>query len=248
MAVSSEVWATARTIWENEPNISYRELLEKLQVMFGDKAPKSTGAVTKRKNKEKWVKVNLVNKKETIEKSKQKEKKGEQKKSSNSCNNKEKQESEVFPILETAKETVQQEINNLAMSAKERANIIIKHRKRLQQLGEFQEVVLDTAKSLDGYDIDSEEDGDQIRKILIVSKEMSSTLNQLTTSQKLIAEQEFALCGITADDFTQSEQERRLGALSLLDGIADEEREARNRLKGQLMERLAWIEDLENGD
>ncbi len=247
MAVSNEVWEMARAIYENTPNISLTDLLDRLKEMFGDDAPKSKSTLSRKIKKESWqVKtgIEVVTDEEIKKKNKQAKKKPKQELLPKAND----RELQVFEKVKQAEQKIEQELNNLTLTAQQRAEIIVKHRNRLQSLGTYQDYILTLACNISNYDIDSdsEKDGDSIRKILIMSKEMSSTLNQLTSAQKLIAEQEFALCGITADDFTQSEQERRLGALSLLDGIADEEREARHRLKGQLMERLEWIEDLEN--
>lgn len=242
MAVSDEVWATARTIWEQDQQITFRKLLKKLKELFGDDAPRSTSTLANRMKKEQWEKSNnfCTPKKET-----EQEQKTEQDCTIYQKNNKETRELVVFEKIEQTEQKIEQEMSRLVMSSKQRAAIIIKHRKRLKQLGDFQEVILDTANTLENYDIDSNEDGDNIKKILIVTKEMSVTLTQLTASQKMIAEQEFAVCGITPDDFVQSEQDRRLGALAMLQGIEDEEREARHRLKDSLMERLSWIEEVE---
>ena len=53
MAIASEVWETARTIWENTPDISYSELVEKLIEIFGEEnAPASKSAVATKAKKE----------------------------------------------------------------------------------------------------------------------------------------------------------------------------------------------------
>lgn len=53
------------------------------------------------------------------------------------------------------------------------------------------------------------------------------------------------MMGITADDFKQSEQDRRLGALASLGDIDDKEREARARLVPELHARLLELEQFE---
>lgn len=53
------------------------------------------------------------------------------------------------------------------------------------------------------------------------------------------------MLGITADDFKQSEQERRLGALASLGNIDEKQREARNSKLPELHARLLEIEQVE---
>ncbi len=292
MAVSSEVWEMARAIYENTPNMTHQELLEKLQEIFEDDAPKSRSSISRKAKKENWqfkTGIEVIEDAEIIEETPRtkthqnapkRTNRDIEKNISNINDNKglrrnaqkKRTHQENAPnALNITEQKIEQELNSLVMTAQQRAEKIIKHRKRLNNMGDIQERLIDiTNNALDELENyldcgkcvnDDENNGDNtqddnvqleifqtIQANLFVLGKLSLTLDRFTNTQKLIAEQEFALCGITADDFTQSEQERRLGALSLLDGIADEEREARHRLKGQLMERLEWIEDLENGD
>lgn len=39
--VPDEVWEAAQALWESEPNISYQDIVEHLQEVYGDKAPSS---------------------------------------------------------------------------------------------------------------------------------------------------------------------------------------------------------------
>lgn len=90
---------------------------------------------------------------------------------------------------------------------------------------------------------------ENLKRALMLSKSLSDTTASLSASLKVISEVELPLCGITPEDFSQSDQERRLGALEALGDIHSEEAEARARLKVELDERLEWIkETADSGD
>lgn len=54
--VPDEVWEAAQALWESEPNISYQDVVEHLQEVYGDKAPSSKSAVYNRAKKYDWKK------------------------------------------------------------------------------------------------------------------------------------------------------------------------------------------------
>ena len=153
----------------------------------------------------------------------------------------------------------------IVLSTEQRASVIIKHRNRLHNLGALEDVItmlsLDVAENVlnptpieldhistgedDDYRFHDDEE-DPIAKKLGVIKSLSFVLGNLTQAQKVIAEQEMPMCGISAEDFKQSEQERRLGALEALAGIDEEERAAREKLHKELQERMQSLTQLEH--
>lgn len=84
-------------------------------------------------------------------------------------------------------------------------------------MGELLENTVDTIDIL--HSLDAETDGETIQRVIVVSETLSRTLNQLTNSQKVIAEQEFVVCGITVDDFKESEHDKRQASLEALAGL-----------------------------
>ena len=80
---------------------------------------------------------------------------------------------------------------------------------------------------------------------MVLSKSLTDTTASLAAALKMISEVDMPMLGITADDFKQSEQDRRLGALAALGDIDDKEREARERLVPELHARLLEIMDVE---
>ena len=87
--------------------------------------------------------------------------------------------------------------------------------------------------------------GQRVQKAMVLSKSLTDTTTSLAIALKAISEVDMPLLGITADDFKQSEQDRRLGALAALGDIDDKEREARARLVPELHARLLEIMDVE---
>lgn len=87
---------------------------------------------------------------------------------------------------------------------------------------------------------------EKVQKSMVLSKALTDTALSLATGLKMLSEVDMPMCGITAEDFKQSDQERRLGALEALGDIHTEEKEARARLKAELDERLEWIKETAN--
>ena len=81
-----------------------------------------------------------------------------------------------------------------------------------------------------------------LQKAMMLSKTLTDTATNLAIGLKTLSEVDMPLCGITPDDFMESAQARRLGALSLLDGISEKEEQAREQGKIELYERLREIE------
>ncbi|WP_230656898.1 hypothetical protein [Psychrobacter sp. I-STPA10] len=263
-SLPKDVWAAARLIWETTPKISYSELIEQLKDVFGDEAPKSKSTISNRIKKEGWVKKRTLKKGSNSKKEGEKER-TEGERSSNTVermgktvqsaehkNNKD-EEGQALEVYRTAEQKAERVAENLVMSVEQRAERIVTHRKRLRRLGVLQDTLTELATEILEVDFnfipscDKEGgDGDVIAKKLVMADTLSQTLSKLTASQKMIAEMEFPICGISAEDFSQSEQDRRLEALEALAGIDEEERAARARLHGSLMNRLESIERMEH--
>ena len=247
-----EVWASARFIWENTPNITDRELIEQLNTGYGNAAPKSSGTISKRRKKENWVKNSLVqtSKKDMdLEANSDGSKPEWKQKPQNThlipskTNKAENLESDTE--LEAAGSKIEGIVESVVIDAQGRAKIIKNTRRRFDNLGQLFDQALTVALSLQGYADAASEDpeaGEQVQKALLLSESLSSTVGNLAKSLKIIAEVEMPLCGITADDFKQSDQDRRLNALAALGDIHEQEEAARARLIPQLHARLLGIE------
>ena len=247
-----EVWASARFIWENTPNLTDRELIEQLKTGYGNAAPKSSGTISKRRKKENWVKNSLVqtSKKDMDleansdgSKPKWKQKLQNTHLIPSKTNKAENLESDTE--LEVAGSKIEGIVESVIIDAQGRAKIIKNTRSRFDNLGQLFDQALIAALSLQGYANAASEDpeaGEQFQKALLLSESLSDTVGNLAKSLKIIAEVEMPLCGITADDFKQSDQDRRLNALAALGDIHEQEQAARARLIPQLHARLLEIE------
>lgn len=242
----AEVWETARAIWENTPNISYAELIERLKELFGDEAPSSKSTIFHRIKKEKWTKKGpLKNDFPSNGRGKKSNESSKNQKKSNSKKAINNNELNARTLIEhrTIKEKIHQEYEKLVLDAEQKKQIIFKHRRRLLQLGEMLDGTIAVVNHLHG--LDPEVDGEKIQRLIVISEVLSRTTNQLTASQKVIAEQEFTISGITVDDLKQSEQEKRMEGLKLLEGIEEEERAFREQSKLTLMQRLHEFEHMQ---
>lgn len=65
--VPEEVWGAAQALWESLPNISYQDVVEHLQEVYGDKAPSSKSAVYNLAKKYGWQKLSMLELKERAE-------------------------------------------------------------------------------------------------------------------------------------------------------------------------------------
>lgn len=247
-----EVWASARFIWENTPHITDRELIEQLKTGYGNASPKSSGTISKRRKKENWVKNSLVqtSKKDMDLEANSDGSKPEWKQKprnthliSSKTNKAQNLESDTE--LEAAGSKIEGIVESVVIDAQGRAKIIKNTRRRFDNLGQLFDQALAAALSLQGYADAASEDpeaGEQVQKALLLSESLSDTVGNLAKSLKIIAEVEMPLCGITADDFKQSDQDRRLNALAALGDIHEQEEAARARLIPQLHARLLEIE------
>lgn len=287
-----DVWEAARLIWENTIAITDRELIEQLEVAFGDKAPKSSGTISKRRKKESWQKNNLVqspksgakttkkgSKQEASEGgSRQSRKQNAQKNSLIPSKTNKAQNREASPSLEAKKDKIDDISDSVVVDAAARAKIIKKYRKRYFNLGEVFDQALEVTLSIKGlvddaarienevlesryganFEIgenapDSKDEvaevelaNERVKQAMVLSKALTDTTTGLAMALKMISEVDMPMLGITADDFKQSEQDRRLGALAALGNIDDEERKARERLLPELHERLKDVIELES--
>ena len=254
----NEVWASARFIWENTPHITDRELIEQLKTGYGNAAPKSSGTISKRRKKDNWVKNNLVQtpkKDMDLEANSDGSKPEWKQKPQNthliSSKTNKAQNLESDTELEAAGSKIEGIVESVVIDAQGRAKIIKNTRRRFDNLGQLFDQALTAALSLQGYANAASEDpeaGEQVQKALLLSESLSDTVGNLAKSLKIIAEVEMPLCGITADDFKQSDQDRRLNALAALGDIHEQEQAARARLIPQLHARLLEIENVEVHD
>ncbi|WP_352309063.1 hypothetical protein [Psychrobacter sp. W2-37-MNA-CIBAN-0211] len=253
-ATADDVWAAAKLIWENTAKISDRDLIEQLTISFGELAPKSNGTISKRRKKEDWEKskdVKQANAKRARQKLEPKQAESTENRNQNdsvlkvvpSTTNRA-QILEPSPHLEPKSPTLTEITDTIIMNEKQRAAIIIKSRKRVAQVGELTDEGLKVALSVIQH-MDSE-DGEQIQKAIVISDALATTVDKLSRSIKLIAEIEMPLCGITPDDFTQSDRERRMGALDSFGNISEEEDAARALKQPLLMARLARLKERED--
>ncbi|MGP4717162.1 hypothetical protein ACTXGL_11050 [Psychrobacter sp. T6-6] len=249
------VWASARFIWENTPHITDRELIEQLKTGYGNAAPKSSGTISKRRKKENWIKNSLVQtskKYMDLEANSDGSKPERKQKPQNThlipskTNKAENLESDTE--LEAAGSKIEGIVESVVIDAQGRAKIIKNTRSRFDNLGQLFDQALTAALSLQGYANAASEDpeaGEQFQKALLLSESLSDTVGNLAKSLKIIAEVEMPLCGITSDDFKQSDQDRRLNALATLGDIHEQEQAARARLTPELHARLAEIDSVE---
>lgn len=246
-----DVWIAAKLIWETTVKISDRDLIEQLTLTFGELAPKSSSTISKRRRKEDWQKGKPARSKKAKPKADSKQAGLKKSRTQNTptpkvsptpTNRAENVDSKT-PV--DSKNTVLAEItDSVIMTEQQRIAIIIKSRKRLENAGLLTDHGLRIALSV--LDHVENGDGEEIQKAIVVSDSLATTVDKLARSIKLIAEVEMPLCGITPDDFTQSERERRMGALNSFGDISEEEDAARAEKHPRLMARLARLIERED--
>lgn len=128
MAVPKEVWAAAKALWESTANITYQEVVDHLQEVYGDKAPASKSAVYNLAKKYGWQKLSMLELKERSENAEKKQNKSEQngggKKLENKENNKVKNQHEtqiyrtIIDSTDRTKQKTLQEIKRLKRQLK----------------------------------------------------------------------------------------------------------------------------------
>lgn len=260
-SLPNDVWEAARLVWEHTPKITDREIIAALVAKFGDKAPKSSGTISKRRKKEDWKKVEPVKPKshKKVEAKQEAEEAGQDGSAKNrkqkiassvlipskpSKNNKA-QDAEAGIKQEAESKELDEIKQSVVMSSNQRGGIIIKTRKRWVKAGKLADKVADMSFEIIDDINDINADAETVQKKLVVVDVLRNNLDSLTRAQKIISEIELPLCGISPEDFKQSEQERRLGMLAAMDGIAEEEDEARDRLTPELFELEAEMKRLE---
>lgn len=251
----NEVWASARFIWENTPHITDRELIEQLKTGYGNAAPKSSGTISKRRKKENWIKNSLVQTSKKVmgletnsDGSKPEWKQNSQNNSLISSKTNKAENLESDTELEAAGSKIEGIVKDVVIDAQGRAKIIKNTRRRFDNLGQLFDQAITAALSLQGYAEAASKNPDadeQVKKALLLSESLADTVGNLAKSLKIIAEVEMPLCGITAEDFKQSDQDRRLNALAALGDIHEQEQAARERLIPELHARLSEIEKTE---
>lgn len=169
--------------------------------------------------------------------------------------------------LESKNGIINEIADNIVMDATARAAIIQKYRRRYHKLGELLDQALEVNLSIKGLadadaievtgkdvtEIDSaamaeagEAAAEKVQKALILGRALTGATNGLALALKMTSEVDMPLCGITADDFKVSDRERRLQALSELDGIDEEQRIERDAKTPLLYERLREFEEMSN--
>ena len=265
-----EMWLAAKVLWENTPDITDSQIIASLQPHYGDLVPTSNGTYSKKRSKERWVKKNPVKPKPRIRKKVEKkppkvekltpEMENEtgtmEKKWKNgaselvvfSAETNKAENMEKSATLENVTAGFEEILDSIVLSAKDRAKIIVKHRKRWEKQGFILDSIMEISTGLLEDVDDPSADADAIQKKIAVLGIINNTLDITTRANKIISEVEMPLCGITADDFQQSAQDIRLNALSHFSGIDEEERLARDRLKPELFARLRELEQVEASD
>lgn len=165
-------------------------------------------------------------------------------------------------------------MDDVVLDAKGRASIIHKYRRRYLKVGELFDQAIDITASIKdqadevdqfqeelyGGKFEIGENGaiaeeiqkkaeqamDRVQKTMLLSKRLTDTAVSLAMGLKMLSEVDMPMCGITAEDFKESAQDRRLGALALLGDIDKKEKEARDRLVPELHDQLRAIEEIES--
>ena len=165
-------------------------------------------------------------------------------------------------------------MDDVVLDAKGRASIIHKYRRRYLKVGELFDQAIDITASIKNQadEVDqfqeelyggkfeigengaiaeevqkkAEQAMDRVQKTMLLSKRLTDTAVSLAMGLKMLSEVDMPMCGITAEDFKESAQDRRLGALALLGDIDKKEKEARDRLVPELHDQLRAIEEIES--
>lgn len=232
MALPKEVWEMARTIWENTEDITLDELVEKLSGIFGEVPDKS--GIAKKIKKEGWIKKIAVKNSTKIP---------QDLKKPNKNNNVQHEVAVLENSTKTTEQKIDEVLEELVLDANAKKKIILKHRRRIKHLGELQEATMQNIESL--YGLDAERDADKIKATIMINTALSATLEKMASVQESVFKQEVLVSGIVPEDFQQSEQERRMQSLHLLEGISEQESQARANKIPELMERLAQFESME---
>ena len=226
-------------------------MIEQLTISFGELAPKSNGTISKRRKKEDWQKASVLKPKRARRKVEPKQAENAEKWNQNDPKTKvvpsatnRAQNVEPVANLEPKKSVIVENNDSVIMTDKQRAAIIIKSRNRLDKVGVLSDHGIRIALSV--LDHIETGDGEEIQKAIVVSDALATTVDKLARSIKLIAEVEMPMCGITPDDFTQSDRDRRIGSLNQFGNINEEEDAARAEKQPLLMARLARLQEREN--
>ncbi len=263
MAITNEeMWQAAKVMWEST-TMTDRELLEKLVEIYGDEAPNSHTTIGRRRKKENWKKQlvgDAIKRTKSDAPSKKNRPKNAPKNApKNTADRENNKVDDDAPSDENApsdapkqtgltvwtevEERIEEAAENLVLDSRAKAAIIRKHRRRIAKLGELQDSTMGTLDTLHGKNLET--DGEEIQRIIVVAETSSRTLAQLSATQKIVFEQEMAVCGITVDDFKESEQDRRMKAIEQLAGIAERERLERQKGMAGLQDRLRRFRELE---
>lgn len=253
MSKADDVWEIARFIWENTDKITDRELIKQLEETHKDYAPKSTGSISKRRSKEAWTKNVLIkttnsgqNQEARESRSKKNRKQNAQESKLASTKTNKAQSMEASTDLEAKTAKIEQLTQSLVVSREAKAALILKTRKRLVNIGGLTDSLIDMIVELMVSAFDQGADPEEMQKALVLSDALSKSAEKLAGVIKVVAEIELPLSGIGPDDFSESEQDRRLGALDKLKGIDEEQRRLRDEKRPLLTQRLAEMRQMES--
>lgn len=253
MSKADEVWEVARFIWENTDKITDRELVKQMEEAHGEYAPKSGGSISKKRNKEGWVKKVLIKnddmgqKKESSESGiRKKRNQNTQESNFDSTKTNKAQNLESKLVLESKTDKIEQLTKDIVVNRETKAALILKTRKRFAEIGGITDSLVEMIIGLISKAFEEGADPDDIQKALVLSDSLSKSASKLADVAKILAEIELPLSGIGPDDFSESEQERRLGALEKLKGIDESERKARDEKRPLLAQRLLEMRQMES--
>lgn len=219
--VSLNVWAVARTVWENS-TISYRELEVQLKSVFGDDNVPNYASIQRHAKKHGWSRENPNTTTPAVI------------------------DGETGQVITDTYDKVKATMDSVQVSSEQKKKVILENRHRLHSLGEMFNRLME--KIDDTLDMDIDENPEKYRQALFANKTISEMLNSLGGLQKILGEQQFAIYQITADDFGESATEKRAASLALLEGINEEQRAIRQAQLPDLINRLKDFENLNLDD
>lgn len=84
---------------------------------------------------------------------------------------------------------------------------------------------------------------DRLQQAMMLSASLTETAKDIAAGLKVLSEVFMPLCGISSDDFKQSAQDIRMGAIEALGDIAEKEDRARDALDEKMFDRLKRFEE-----
>ena len=257
--IPKEVWDMARALWENNPAMTDREIVEQLKVIFDDgtPTPKSSGSISKRRDKEKWERINPARPPKNEKRMEAIGNHGKQKADDEGISNASDKENnrEIKASLitfqeakqESKRESTQERINKIyrelesdAIDKKEVIRGVIERNNML--IG----ITVGIANFVDYLcTLDPETQGEEIQRYIILIESLAGANQKATAAHKIQSEIALRTAGVTDTDFGESEQDRRMKGIEQLAGIAERERLERQKGMAGLQDRLRRFRELE---